>query len=472
MNLNNIGPRPLETGSTILMSLVVMTVGTVGLASWISLLSARSSHINNKEYVLSHQIAELNSRSVAKESLYGRALTVRQASPRFIVMPDSDSRTIIPAIGESALSSTVTTNSIVSIGQGNGYGFQVGVPVSMNVGRRGVTANATRFPASLYLRNYLLRSRSAQLSGDLIVMHRPESNAEKGQRLSGNIKVYGNTLIWAPENIFIGDSLRTSTYMIPTITEFDGGKAIRGLDGQYFPPSNFAMLAMTSGAASSGSVFSGKIDAIDPNNTGAWSMRKSIEKIGCTKVRGNATHNDGRGVISNGKGKIEIDLGSSFLPNIHIEDNVSEVHFRGQSNFVFSYADRLPAVAIIITQSAESTLDLSRIYFHGKSNRRLVVAIKKNIQSSSYDVQFAFTEASINPLWRMILIAEDTSLKILEEQNPVGKVTIQGGIATDQSFEWSENGNKKLHVIRDPEPKFLEYLAPRTAWLESYPNTN
>ena len=70
MNYNIIGLRPLEAGSTILMSLVVMTVGTVGLASWISLLSARSSHINNKENVLSHRIAELNSRSVARESLY------------------------------------------------------------------------------------------------------------------------------------------------------------------------------------------------------------------------------------------------------------------------------------------------------------------------------------------------------------------------------------------------------------------
>ena len=117
-----------------------MTVGTVGLASWISLLSARSAHINNKEYVLSHQIAELNSRSVAKESLYGRDLTIKQSAPRLISMPDDDSRTIIPAIAESALSSTTTTNSIVSIGQGNGHGFQVAVPVSMNVGVIGVSA--------------------------------------------------------------------------------------------------------------------------------------------------------------------------------------------------------------------------------------------------------------------------------------------------------------------------------------------
>jgi hypothetical protein len=472
MNSNNIGLRPLEAGSTILMSLVVMTVGTVGLASWISLLSARSSHINNKENVLSHRIAELNSRSVARESLYSRALTIKQSAPRFISMPNSDCRTIIPAIKESAFSSTTTVNRIVSVGQGNGHGFQVEIPVSMNVERKGSAANATRLPSSTYLRNYLLRSRSAQLSGDLIVMHRPKSNTEKSQRLSGNIKVYGNTLIWAPKNIFIGDSLRTSTYMIPTIIEFDGAKAIRNLDGQYFPPSNFTMLAMTSSGVGSRSVFSGEIDIIDPSHTESWSMKESIEEIGCTRVRGNVTHNNGRGVTSNGLGKIEIDLGSPFLPNIHIEDNVSEVHFHGQSNFIFSHANRLSEVAVIITQSSESILDLSRIFFHGKSNRRLVVAVKKNIQSSYYDVQYAFTEASINPLWRMILIAEDTPLKILEEQNPSGQVTIQGGIATDQSFEWSENGNKKLNVIRETDPKFLEYLAPRSAWIESYPNTN
>ncbi len=472
MNYNIIGLRPLEAGSTILMSLVVMTVGTVGLASWISLLSARSSHINNKENVLSHRIAELNSRSVARESLYSRALTIRQSAPRLISMPNSDSRTIIPAIKESAFSSAITTNRIVSVGQGNGHGFQVEVPVSMNVEREVKAANAAELPSSTYLRNYLLRSRSAQLSGDLIVMHRPESNTEKGQRLSGNIKVYGNTLIWDPKNISIGDSLRTSTYMFPTINGFDRAKPIRDLGGHYFPPSNFAMLALTSGSVVSGTAFSGKINIIDPRPTTSYSMKESIRKIGYTRVKGNVIHNNGRGVTSDGQGKIEIELGSSFLPNIHIEDNVTEVHFHGQSNFVFSHASLLPAVAIIITQSSKSMLDLSRIFFHGKSNRRLVVAVKKNFQSSPYDVQYAFTKASINPLWRMILIAENTPFKILEEQNPNGQVTIKGGIATDQSFEWSENRNKKLNVTRETAPKFLEYLAPRSVWIESYPNTN
>ena len=75
MKCKNIGQRPLETGSTILMSLVVMTVGTVGFASWVSLLSARASQINQKEHVLSHRIAELNSRSVARESLYTGAVS-------------------------------------------------------------------------------------------------------------------------------------------------------------------------------------------------------------------------------------------------------------------------------------------------------------------------------------------------------------------------------------------------------------
>ena len=95
------------------------------------------------------------------------------------------------------------------------------------------------------------------------------------------------------------------------------------------------------------------------------SIKESIRKIGCTSVKGNVIHNNGRGITSDGQGKIEVDLGSSFLPNIHIEDNVTEVHFHGQSDFVFSHADSLPAVAVIITQSSESVLDLNRLFFHG-----------------------------------------------------------------------------------------------------------
>lgn len=473
MKCKNIGQRPLETGSTILMSLVVMTVGTVGFASWVSLLSARASQINQKEHVLSHRIAELNSRSVARESLYTGALTIRQSAPRFIAVPGSGSRTVISAIKESTFSSSTTTNNIVFVGQGNGHGFQVRVPVTMNVERSGSAADSIRLSSSTYSRNYFLRSRSAQLSGDLIVLHRPKSNASKEQRLLGNIKVYGNTLIWDPKNVIVGDSLKTSSYMIPTINVNGAAtvKALRDLNGQYSAPSNFAMIPMTSANASPKEAFNGQIDIIDPGHAAAWSMKEAISKIGYTTVKGNAVHNNGRGVTSDGKGKVQIDLGSLFLPNIHIEDNVSEVHFQGQSSFVFNRADSLSAVAVMITQSPESELDLNNIFFHGKSNRRLVVAVKKSLRSASKDINYAFTEASTNPLWRMILIAENADFKILEDMNPSGQVTIQGGIATDQSFEWSENGNKKLNVMREEDPKFLEYLAPRLAWIESYPNT-
>jgi len=472
MKSRNTGQMPLETGSTILMSLVVMTLGTVGFASWVSLLSARASQINQKEHVISHRIAELNSRSLARESLYSGALTVRQSAPRFIAIPGSDSRTVISGVKESAFSSSTTIDNIVSVGQGNGHGFQVRVPVTMDVERSRSAVDSTRLPSSIYSRNYFLRSRSAQLSGDLIVLHRPKSNASTKQRLSGNIKVHGNTVIWDPENVVVGDSLKTSSYMIPTINGAAGLKALRDLNGQHFAPSNFAMLPTTSGNAGPDTAFKGQIDIIDPDHATAWSMKEAISKIGYTTVKGNVVHNNGRGVTSDGKGKVKIDLGSLFLPNIHIEDNVSEVHFHGQSSFVFNRADSLPAVAIMITQSSESALDLSRIFFHGKSNRRLVVAVKKSLQSTSNSIGYAFTEGSINPLWRMILVAENANFKVLEDMNPFGQVTIRGGIATDQSFEWSENGNKKLYVICEEEPKFLEYLAPRLAWIESYPNKN
>ena len=87
---------------------------------------------------------------------------------------------------------------------------------------------------------------------------------------------HGNILILDPKNIFIGDSLRTSTYMIPTINEFNTTKPIRDLDGHYFPPSNFALLAMTSGAVGSGSAFSGKTDVIDPLHETSYSIKESI----------------------------------------------------------------------------------------------------------------------------------------------------------------------------------------------------
>jgi len=89
-----------------------------------------------------------------------------------------------------------------------------------------------------------------------------------------------------------------------------------------------------------------------------------------------------------------------------------------------------------------------------------------------YPVDYAFTDKSGNTVWRMILIAENTHLVAVNDDIAFGDFNLIGGISTDRSFEWSNNIEKRLVIKRETSPGFLEYLAPRTAWLESFGKNN
>ena len=62
-----------NAGSTMLMGLMV-TFGTLGIAAWVSLLSARSEQVNNCELQLHNRIAKLNSEAIVKQAIYSKCL--------------------------------------------------------------------------------------------------------------------------------------------------------------------------------------------------------------------------------------------------------------------------------------------------------------------------------------------------------------------------------------------------------------
>ena len=104
--------------------------------------------------------------------------------------------------------------------------------------------------------------------------------------------------------------------------------------------------------------------------------------------------------------------------------------------------------------------------------RRLVVCVKKRIGLSTYPVDYAFTNKSGNTVWRMILVAENVHLVATNDDISRGDFNLIGGISTDQSFEWSNDREKRLVIKRESSSGFLEHLAPRTAWLESFRKNN
>jgi hypothetical protein len=303
-------------------------------------------------------------------------------------------------------------------------------------------------------------------------MHRPINSWNLKRNLFGNIYVDGNSVLWNPSKLNIGEKIKTKSYVIAGMRNGENVQPIKNLQDEFIAPLNFPIKAHTSGIDTEGSSYSGVLDVIDPKKSAPWSVTNIVDELANVKVNGRAVYNRGRGVTSDGNGIIRVDLGSPFLTNVIIEGNVKELHFNGQSEFVFSRADQLPAVVIIMNDSAGSFFNLNKIRFHGKNMRRLVVCVKKSIELASYPVDYAFTDKSSKTIWRMILVAENVHLIATNDDISQGDFNLIGGISTDRSFEWSNDRGKRLVIKRESSSGFLEYLAPRTAWLESFRKNN
>ena len=454
------------------MGLMVMAFGTIGITAWVSILSARSEQVRNYEFQISHKISKLNTESIIKQSIYDNCLNSDKRTFKLYRVPNKNDVAIVRGTNGSTFLSKVNPEKYLRIGQGNGGGFQSSVLASIFTKRRNSSNMNFGEGPNHFPRNYYLRSRSPILSGDILIMHRPINSWNLKRNLFGNIYVDGNSVLWNPSKLNIGEKIKTKSYVIAGMRNGENVQPIKNLQDEFIAPLNFPIKAHTSGIDTEGSSYSGVLDVIDPKKSAPWSVTNIVDELANVKVNGRAVYNRGRGVTSDGNGIIRVDLGSPFLTNVIIEGNVKELHFNGQSEFVFSRADQLPAVVIIMNDSAGSFFNLNKIRFHGKNMRRLVVCVKKTIELASYPVDYAFTDKSSKTIWRMILVAENVHLIATNDDISQGDFNLIGGISTDRSFEWSNDRGKRLVIKRESSSGFLEYLAPRTAWLESFRKNN
>ena len=179
--------RSASSGSTILMGLVVMTLGTFGVAAWISLLNSRAMYIQSMEVSSNHRIARVNARAVADEFIYRYALTKVAVPAGNILIPDGSGTVEMASSDMAPLASLIRPPGEVSTGMANGYGYHVELPVSVTINVDHDNDPATFAIPSTYNRAYRLKSRAPQLAGDLLVLHRPNPVNSPGSELSGQI---------------------------------------------------------------------------------------------------------------------------------------------------------------------------------------------------------------------------------------------------------------------------------------------
>ena len=133
------------------------------------------------------------------------------------------------------------------------------------------------------------------------------------------------------------------------------------------------------------------------------------------------------------------------------------------SEIGFIIAGFRKAIGVLVLQTSEVD-DLEEIHFVDRNARRLGLFLKKT--GDWGEVAMTFDQADQNPIWRLLIASENVPLA--RGGGPSGTVNMIGGITTDRDFKWGEEPDKVLYIRRETSPKFLERLAPRTAWIESY----
>ncbi len=138
--MNSKKNKPLhESGSTILMGLVVMAFGTAGIAAWVSLLSARSGQIRGYEFQASNQIAGMNAEAIMKQSVYKNYINSQSTNLKLYGVPETNNSLVIRGGAESTFLSTLTPERYSRIGQGNGAGFQTSLFTDVSIKLAGLS---------------------------------------------------------------------------------------------------------------------------------------------------------------------------------------------------------------------------------------------------------------------------------------------------------------------------------------------
>jgi hypothetical protein len=424
-------------GSAMILAMLLIAVAGVLTAGWIALITARSGMVEQMTAASQRRIALENSKALAQEFMLERVLPSTSGLAFTYDLPDPAWGGIsVPAWGSAPLISVQKAAGVNHFNPGNGDGYTLDLPVTVRDG----DANP--------LRKYQIKSRSPLLAGTLLSSQTP-TLAPTVSTVIGDITVAGASFIWTPN---LSMTFTTNSYSTPA-----------GMDAVSFTDSAENVLAMNNLALprqianprSGGALFyGGQLDAIANADLAANSSTAKATSGGGTIVNG-STASSSNGIVCDGNGNVTITLNTPSLGNVYIPGEISSLTLEGQAGANDASADALPAILIVIDQPLSSGRDLTSITLNQHNSRRLDLAVKKAFG----DLPIEFSTASA--AWRLLLELENTPSAI----TAAGAATIQGGIRSDRTVALS-GGAPRLTLETDP--KYLERLATRTAWVESF----
>jgi hypothetical protein len=435
----------LSKGGVLLYALVVMALGAVVAAAWIGTMSARMLYTESKDKAIDRRITLENSRLLATQYFLSQVLP-GESGAALNISYEIDGQTIaafeIAEWTDAPLLSTTLApgHNVFAPGAGDGYTLDFAVEIT-----NGSVTIPWLFQA---------RSRSPLYGLDLLNAQRPLLDPSSALELDENIRNPANAILWRPNtpNLygFRTGSFQTPGTPPPAVTLLSPG-------GASILQSNLAFPPMTSGPAGA-DAYNGALDVVrdssNPNSLGAKA------KSGTFILIDGLLEQDFEGITNDGQGTVEIHLLTPTTTRIFIDGNVETLRLIGQANAGESnQATGLPGLLIVLDQDATSTADLTQVEMEGSNSRRLYLAVRK---TNGTAVLFNHLEAADPLLWRMGMTLENTPV---EYALAGGSLLLTGGLRTDRTFQVSGGF---MNLNPEPDPRLLERLADRIAWLETY----
>jgi hypothetical protein len=437
----------------------LLLVAVVGLltAGWIAVVSARANLVEQMTAATQRRIAYENSRALAQEFLLERVLpSTSGAAFSYDLSDPAWGGIAVPAWTSAPMLSTAKSPGVNPFAPGNGDGYyfvlssQSGSDVHYITLRDGDTNPERRFQ---------IMSRSPLLAGTLLTSQRPTLDTSASVALSG---LNAGSAI-PPSNAAFPDGA-AFLWTYPTSANFTASSystpdsvsalSLTNSDGDALLMNNLALPRQIANPRSSGSYTDGQFDALDNSNAAANSSLTTAGQYGLTTVNGSAIDSDDTdGVTCDGAGHVTVTLDKPALGNLLITGGVTTLTLTGQANAGNVAADDLPAILILLDLTSGS---LPAITLDENNSRRLILGVKKTFAAGTLAMQFTTN----SPTWRMLLELENTPVTLTTS----GIVTLQGGIRSDRAVATS-GGTVALTLESDP--KLLERLATRNAWVES-----
>jgi len=427
----------------LVISLLLVLLGTFGMTAWFGLIAARSLEVNAMEDAMRRRV-QLNSvKEVARQagSEWFLAMDGGKASTTTITMPGGSGEIVFPAWTGTAYTDTAALR-YQQVGSVPAQSFSTDLTATLDDG--GGTVGAVEY--SVQLRTYV-----PALRGELLTIHEPVDPAASVATDAG-LLVNGRTVVWDP-----GNSLAHRTEKFYASGQ-SSSLAMLTLAGDSVLPDNVSFAPRSTGGD-----FIGRLKAVNSSESSANRYESRIAALGGVSIDGSVASGDKStlGYECDGNGEVYIELDHSSLPHLFISD-VSEIYFRGQNDSSsFDAAGLLEPRLIVCVQPSGGAWGPLTVVGQHENNRRMVLAIRQEGAGTvvNYDQQNTVPPF---PRWRFIIELENSPLTILP-QGGVSEIHLLGGIRTDASIDTTQ---QTMRVLQDTPSSSLEALASRAGYVE------